>query len=136
MLQFLPTKLAEWIGENMQDELGFPDKRDPDKWRVSELNDILRNHLVRNRNGCSLRTFGCVEWESEMYLGIMRARCYPFNLKGHRFHNMNIQVLELLDNAYTVFIPCISLTYTAMAGYGDHCAPPSVRARRPIGSSS
>ena len=27
MLQYLPTKLAEWIGENMQDELGFPDKK-------------------------------------------------------------------------------------------------------------
>ena len=97
-LQFLPTKLAEWIGENMQDELGFPDKRDPNKWSVSELNDILRKHLVRDRKGCSLRTFGCVEWESELYRGIMRARCYPFNLPGHRFHNMNIQVL---DNSYT-----------------------------------
>jgi len=50
VLQFLPTKLAEWIGENMQDELGFPDKRDPNKWSVSELNDILRKHLVRDRN--------------------------------------------------------------------------------------
>ena len=29
VLQYLPTKLAEWIGENMQDELGFPDKKDP-----------------------------------------------------------------------------------------------------------
>ena len=25
VLQFLPTKLAEWIGENMQDELGLPE---------------------------------------------------------------------------------------------------------------
>jgi hypothetical protein len=25
-LRWLPTKLAEWIGENMQDELGFADK--------------------------------------------------------------------------------------------------------------
>jgi hypothetical protein len=58
VLQFLPTKLAEWIGENMQDELGFPDKRDQSKWSVSELNNILRNHLVRDRNGCSLCKFG------------------------------------------------------------------------------
>ena len=50
-LQYLPTKLAEWIGENMQDELGFPDK-DPKKWSVSELNDILRTHMVCDRNGC------------------------------------------------------------------------------------
>ena len=98
VLQFLPTKLAEWIGENMQDELGFPDKRDPNKWSVSELNYILRNHVVRGRNSGSLRTFGCVEWESELCRGIMRARCYPFNLPGHRFHKMNIQVS---NNSYT-----------------------------------
>ena len=34
VLQYLPTKLAEWIGENMQDELGFPDKQDPDSRQV------------------------------------------------------------------------------------------------------
>ena len=28
VLRLLPTKLAEWIGENLQDELGFPDKAD------------------------------------------------------------------------------------------------------------
>ena len=27
-LRWLPTKLAEWIGENLQDEMGFPDKAD------------------------------------------------------------------------------------------------------------
>ena len=64
MLQYLPTKLAEWIGENMQDELGFPDKKDPRKWSVSELNDILRTHVVCDRNCCLLQTFGCLEWES------------------------------------------------------------------------
>ncbi len=26
--QWLPTKLAEWIGKNLQEELGFPDKAD------------------------------------------------------------------------------------------------------------
>ena len=56
MLQYLPTKLAEWIGENMQEELGFPDRGDLNKWNgmASELNDILRRHLVRSRNGCVL----------------------------------------------------------------------------------
>ena len=28
-LQWLPTKLAEWIANNLQDELGFPNKADP-----------------------------------------------------------------------------------------------------------
>ena len=71
MLHYLPTKLAEWIGENMQDELGFPDKKDPRKWSVSELNYILRTYVVCDRNCCSLQTFGCLEWESELYWGIM-----------------------------------------------------------------
>ncbi len=26
VLRWLPTKLAEWIGENLQEDLGFPDK--------------------------------------------------------------------------------------------------------------
>ena len=119
MLQFLPTKLAEWIGENLQDELGFPDKRDPKKWSVSELNDILRNHLVRNRNGCSLLTFGCVEWESDMFRGIMRARCYLFaTVSQHEF-------LGIGQDIYTWIIPRISLKYTLIAGYSDHHTPAS-----------
>ena len=72
----------------MQDELGFPDKQDPDKWGVSELNNILQKHMVPDRNGCALHTFGCLEWESELYRGIMRARCYPFKMPKRRFHNM------------------------------------------------
>ena len=92
VLQYLPNKLAEWIGENMQGELGFPDKKDPKKWSVSELNNILRAHVVFDRNDCSLQTFGCLEWESELYRGIMSTRCYPFKMRGPRFHNMNPQV--------------------------------------------
>ena len=74
VLQYLPTKLAEWVGENMQDELGFPDKKDTKKWSVSELNNILRTYVVCDRNVCSLQTFRCLEWESELYRGIMSAR--------------------------------------------------------------
>ena len=67
-LRWLPTKLAEWIGENLQEELGFPDKADTRAepgtgWTPAELNHILQTHVV---NG-ALTTFGCVEWESEIY---------------------------------------------------------------------
>ena len=91
----MPTKLAERTGENTRDELGFPDKKDPKKWRlwsVSEVNNILRTHVVCDKNGCLLQTSGCLEWESELYRGIMSARCYPFKMQGHRFHNMDAQV--------------------------------------------
>ena len=71
-LQWLPTKLAEWIANNMQDELGFPDKADPRRgWTLAELNSILQNHVV--------------EWESKLYRGVMRARCYQWNMPKYRF---------------------------------------------------
>ena len=49
-LLWLPTKLAEYIGENLQDVLGFPDKADKRAqlgagWTPAELNSILQNHL-------------------------------------------------------------------------------------------
>ena len=61
----------------------------------AELNSILQNHVVRNRDGCALTTFGCVEWESqaELYIGVMRARCYLWNMPKHRFHKMNPQLM-------------------------------------------
>ena len=109
-LQWLPTKLAEWIANNMQDELGFPDKADPRRgWTPAELNCILQNHVVRDQNGCALTTFGCVEWESKLYRGVMRAK--------HRFHKMNPQV-----------IPCYPWLCTSITGYprislSDEAAP-------------
>ena len=63
VLHYLPTKLAKWIGENLKEELGFLDREGPNKCSVSVLNDILRRHVVRDRNGCALHTF---EWESEL----------------------------------------------------------------------
>ena len=104
-LQWLPTKLAEYIGENLHDELGFPDKLDTAKWSVAELNSILHTHVVCGRDGCALHKFGCLEWESELYWGIVRARCYPFDMRGHRFHGTTRQVCsEPIDtqNLYSV----------------------------------
>jgi hypothetical protein len=51
MLCWLPTKLAEWIRENLQEELGFPDKADKRAepgtgWTAAELNSILHSHVV------------------------------------------------------------------------------------------
>jgi hypothetical protein len=136
VLQYLPMKLAEWIGENMQEELGFPDREDPRKWSVSELNNILHRHVVSDRNCCALHTFGRLEWESrsELYRGVMRARCYPFNIPGRRFHNMNVQVY------WATVIPYLSHThpwfmaqlYAMLAGRCADCAPVSFRLGRPL----
>ena len=85
ILRWLPTKLAEWIGENLQDVLGFPDKADQraepgSGWTPAELNHILTAHVVDG----AVTTFGCVEWESQLFRGVMRARCYPSNLPKKR----------------------------------------------------
>ena len=58
-------------------------------WTPAELNHILQSHVV---NG-ALSTFGCVDWESDLCRGVMRARCYPFDLPKHRFHGFNPKVL-------------------------------------------
>jgi hypothetical protein len=92
-LHWLPTKLAEWIGENLQEELGFPDKADkraePGRgWTAAELNGILHNHVV---NGI-LTSFGCVEWESDLFRRVMRARCSPFDMPKRSFHSGNPKV--------------------------------------------
>ena len=94
-LRWLPTKLAEWIGENMQDKLGFADKADTRAaagtgWTPAKLNHILNAHVVDG----ALTTFGCVEWESQLFRGTMRARCYPFDMKNRRFHSFNPKVCQ------------------------------------------
>ena len=84
-------------------------------WTPAELNSILQNHVVRNRAGGALTTFGCVECESELYRGVMRARCYPWNMPKHRFHKMNPQVIPSYPWLYTYITgyPGISLANDA-----------------------
>ena len=92
ILRWLPSKLAEWIAENLGQKLAIPAKHG-DKWTVEELNNILVNNLVpTGPNGGQLRTFGTIQWECELYRGRPKARCYPFNLDGHRFRGKNPQV--------------------------------------------
>ena len=101
MLRWLPTKLSEWVADNLREELGFPDKRGA-RWEVQELNAILQEHLVQDRNGNSLECFGCMRWESDLYRGFMRARCYPFKLPELRFYDRNPQVLSLFKTNHTL----------------------------------
>ncbi len=39
-----------------------------------------------------LRTNGCIEWESDQYSYRPKARCYPFDLPGHRWRGKTCQV--------------------------------------------
>jgi hypothetical protein len=92
ILRWLPTKLAAWISDNHGQELGIPPKGGLE-WTAGELNAILENNLVPSQGGKGqLRTFCCIQWECEHYSGRPKARCYPFNLAGHRFRGKNRQV--------------------------------------------
>ena len=109
--------MTEWIGENLQDDLGFPDKADGRAppgtgWTPAELNNILHDHVVDG----ALTTFGCMEWESALFRGIMRARCYPFKMPERRFHSTNPQVC-LLVKPLLVLTWYIHMTYTVHTMY-------------------
>ena len=45
IVRWLPSKLAEWIGENYGQQLQIPPKRNLE-WTVGELNAILESNLV------------------------------------------------------------------------------------------
>ena len=101
-----------WIGENMQEELGFTDKADKRAepgtgWTPAKLNRILHDHVVAGE----LSTFGCVEWESQLFRGTMRAQYYPFNMTKRHFHGFNPKV-----SIYT-FILDVLPVYTSI--YAD-----------------
>ena len=110
VLRWLPTKLAEWIGANLDAELLIPDKQ-RDKWTAAELNSILINNVVCGPHG-HLRTFGGIQWECDLFNGRPKARCYPFNIDGHRFRDKNPQVL-LLSYTISYTISC-TISYTTL----------------------
>ncbi len=63
---------------HLQDELGFPGKAsqrtEPGAGRTpAELNHIMQANVVDG----AVATFGCVDWESDLCSGVMRARCDP-----------------------------------------------------------
>ena len=75
ILRWLPSKLAEWLAENMQAELAIPAKQG-DRFTVAELNHILATVLVPYRDGgvkkyMSGRTFSiCLHILYNMYYNV------------------------------------------------------------------
>ena len=98
ILRWLPSKLAEWLSENLAEDFAIPAKHG-DKWRVEEPNQILFKNLVSSGpSGGNIRTFGAIQWESELYRGRPEASCYPFDFKldGHQFRGKNPKVTSYL----------------------------------------
>ena len=96
ILRWLPSKLAQYLAETMAIELAIPNKKGT-RWTVAELNSILASNLVTvpGRDGNHLRTYTTLQWESDDYIGRPKARCYPFDLDGHRFRGKNPQVKNM-----------------------------------------
>ena len=93
MLQFLLQKLAQWIANNYAEDLNVPPRPVPSQpWSTATLNQILQTCIVSDSRGIYIHTFPTVEFESDLYRGVMRARCYPFNMDRHRFRGKNVKV--------------------------------------------
>ena len=90
VLRWLPTKLAEWIVSNLCKEMYIHPKQGA-MWTVAELNAILIHNVVGGSHS-HLRTFGCIQWECELFQGRPKARCYPFDIPGHCFRNKTPKV--------------------------------------------
>jgi hypothetical protein len=72
LLQFLPQKLAEWIANNFAEELNVLPRPDPSKpWSTATLNQILQTCIVSDSRGINIHTFQTVEFESDLYSGVM-----------------------------------------------------------------
>ena len=67
VLRWLLTELAEWIRLNLAEELKIPEKQG-DLWTATELNAIITGNLVGGPH-CHLHTFGCIQWECELFHG-------------------------------------------------------------------
>ena len=78
LLQFCSIKLVEWIAKNLADEL--PTSGEDRSSTQLNLNSILTGCLLSDRRGNSLHTSLTVEFESDLYRGVMRARYYPLNM--------------------------------------------------------
>jgi hypothetical protein len=105
LLQFLLQKLAERISKILGDRLNLPaGAGSNDDWRAQQLNLILQRCLLPDRTGQNLHTFHTVEFESDLYHGIRRACCYPFDVQQHLFRGLYVKV--------SLFILFICLLYT------------------------
>ena len=102
----LPTKLAEWTGESLQEALGFPDKTDTRArqgtgWTPDKLNHY-KAHIVDG----ALTTFGCVEWESELTLPIQNAKASLSWLQSTGIHSFEFKYIPV----HTLTLPVCTST--------------------------
>ncbi len=59
---------------------------------------ILQAHVADG----SFTTFGCVEWEPQLFRGVIFAICYPFDMTKRRFHGFNPKVRGAVALTFSV----------------------------------
>jgi hypothetical protein len=88
-----------WPSGSGPTEVGIPQKQGS-LW--TELNVIITGNLFGGNHG-PLHTFGCIQWECELFNGRPKARCYQFDIQGHHFRNKNPQVHHIVfDITYDI----------------------------------
>ena len=99
--------------DHLANELNLPPRTGPgDTWSSDDLNRILLRCFVADKRGNNLHTFNSLEFESDLYCGVMRAHCYLLDMEEYSFHGKNIKVnweysLYILDifMVYFIYIP-------------------------------
>ncbi len=69
----------------------------------------------------ALTTFGCVKWESDMFRGVMRARCYLFDMPKKRFHSFNLKVCCNFINFMKILVHAGTYSVLVHAQYVPVC---------------
>ncbi len=82
VLRWFSTKLDGLIALNFGYELKIPAKQGG-LWTAAIITVDPHGHL---------HTFGCIQWECEVFNGRPKARCYPFDMEGHPFRNKTPKV--------------------------------------------
>ena len=78
-LKALPLELSKFAYTYLKKSLALPPPADArGKPTVEELNAVLLHYLVQDKGGQHIRTWGTLELESELCLGVQRVRCFPF----------------------------------------------------------
>ena len=78
-LKALPLELSKFAYTYLKKSLALPPPADArGKPSVEELNAVLLHYLVADRGGQHIRTWGTLELESDLCLGVQRVRCFPF----------------------------------------------------------
>ena len=79
-LKSLQFELSKFAYDYFSKSLGLSKPVDPRGTpSVAELNRVLQENLVEDRGGAHIRTWGTLELESDLCLGVQRVRCFPFS---------------------------------------------------------